>query len=99
MRWLLFPFELIFDLMMEGWFSLMQWIVPEKMFSTGFRIFLRIIIGIFSAVLFLLFIIGILGAIATEATIFDLWKLIFIPLGLGVVQIVLGIIVRCTAKK
>lgn len=96
---LLLPFELIFDLIIEGWFSLMQWVVPKKTISTGFCTAFKILIGIYSAILMVIFIIGILCAIATELTVFDLWKLIFIPLGLSVIQIVLGIVVRCITKK
>jgi hypothetical protein len=40
-----------------------------------------------------------LGAIFTEATALDLWKLIFIPLGISIVQILIGIIVRVTSRK
>ena len=60
---LLLPFELILDLIIEGWFSLIQWILPEKIFSNVFRNVLKILIGIFSAILLIIFIIGILGAI------------------------------------
>lgn len=99
MSCLLLPLELVFDFIIEGWFSLMQWILPKDTFSTGFRILLRFLIGIFSIILLVIFFIGILAAIATEATVFDLWKLIFIPLGISTIQIILGIVVRCIKKK
>lgn len=96
---LLLLFECLFESIVEGWFSLMQWIVPKKRFGQGTRLLLQIIIGIFSVVLLVTFVIGIFGALFTEATAFDLWKLIFIPLGISVVQILIGIIVRLTTRK
>ncbi|HOA81043.1 MAG TPA: hypothetical protein PLI11_03045 [Clostridia bacterium] len=96
---LLMPFELLFDLIIEGWFSLMKGILPKKTYSTGFYVVLKIIIGIYSMILLVIFIIGILSAILTEATVFDLWKLIFIPLGLSIAQIVLGIVVHYITKN
>lgn len=96
---LLLPFELIFDLIIEGWLSLMLWILPKKTFSIGLYIVLNILVAVYSAILLVMFVIGILAAVTTEATVFDLWKLIFLPLGLSVTQIVFGIVVRCIVKK
>ena len=77
----------------------MQWIVPERAFNNTTRIILKIVVGILTAVLAVIFLIGIFGAIFTEATVMDLWKLIFIPLGISLAQIALGIIVRLTSRK
>ena len=96
---LLLPFEAVFELIVGGWFSLMQWIVPNKFISKGFEIALRIIVGVFSLAVLVVLILGLLSALFTDATILDLWKFIFIPLGICVVQILLGIIVRCTTNK
>ena len=96
---LLFPFDCLFELIIDGWFSLMQWIIPQKQLGRGTRLLLQIIIGVFSAVLLITFCIGVLGAIFTEATALDLWKLIFIPLGISIVQILIGILVRLTSRK
>ena len=93
------PFELIFELIINGWFSLMQWIVPQRRLGKTTRIILKIIIGIFSAVLFVTFLIGVLAAALTEATVMDLWKLIFIPLGISLAQIILGLIARIVTRK
>ena len=93
------PFELIFELIINGWFSLMQWIVPQRRLGKTTRIILKIIIGIFSVVLFVTFLIGVLAAALTEATVMDLWKLIFIPLGISLAQIILGLIARIVTRK
>lgn len=96
---LLSPFEALFDLIINGWFSLMQWIIPEKYLGRTARFILKIIIGIFSAVLLLIFLLGILAAALTDATVMDLRKLIFIPLGISIAQIILGVIVRIFTRK
>ncbi len=96
---LLLPFEALFELIIGGWFELMQWIVPDKYISRGLKIALKIVVGVFSAVVFIILIIGLLAALLTEATVFDLWKLIFIPLGISIVQILWGVIVRCITNK
>jgi hypothetical protein len=96
---LLFPVEALLDLIIGGWFELMQMIVPDKFITKGLWITLKIIVYIFSIAVFVVFILGLFAALLTEATVFDLWKLIFIPLEISVVQILLGIVVRCTTKK
>lgn len=93
------PFELIFQLIIEGWFLSMQWIVPERFSGAVTRMILRIIIGIFSVVLMVIFLIGIFGAAFTEATVLDMWKLIFIPIGISLAQIILGAIVRAISRN
>ena len=45
---LLLPFELIFDLIFDGWINLMQMIVPERTSSKNFRIILKILVYIFT---------------------------------------------------
>jgi len=93
------PFELIIDLIFDGWFSVMAWIIPEKHFGKAATIILKVIVGIFSCALLTIFLIGVFGALFTEATIIDLWQWIFIPLGFSLVQIGLGIIVRINTRK
>ena len=41
---LLFPLELLFDGIIEGWFFLMEWIVPEHYISHTVRIVLKIFV-------------------------------------------------------
>lgn len=91
--------ELIFEEILEGWFILMCWIVPTRHLGQKSRVAIKIIIGIFSFALFLIFTIGVLGAALTEATVMDLWKPIFIPLGISILQIAVGLIVRLIARK
>jgi hypothetical protein len=91
--------ELIFEEILEGWFTLMCWIVPTRHLGQKSRVAIKIIIGIFSFALFLIFTIGVLGAALTEATVMDLWKPIFIPLGISILQITVGLIVRVIARK
>lgn len=95
----LLPFEALFDFILNGWISLMQLIVPDKRITRGASIALKSIILVFSTVLLFIFIMGLLAAIFTEATVFELWKFIFIPLGIGLAQILLGVIVHFTVNK
>ena len=46
---LFFPLELLGDAIIEGWFFLMEWIIPERYFSRTFRTVLRILVWVFSA--------------------------------------------------
>ena len=96
---LLFPFDLLFVFIVDGYFQLMQMIVPDKSITTGTRIILKVIVYIFSIAVLVVFILGVLAALLTEATVLDLWKLIFIPLGIVVIQILLGLIIRCITRK
>ena len=93
------PIEYLLELIIDGWFSLMQWIIPKKCINKGIKIALRIIVCIISFVLLVILIIGLLAALLTEATILDLWKLIFIPLTIALIQIILGIVVRYVINK
>ena len=96
---LVLPIEYLLELIICGWFSLMQCIIPEKYINKGIEIVIRIIVWIVSFALLVTLIIGLLAAILTEATVFDLWKLIFIPLAIALVQIILGVIVRYVINK
>lgn len=96
---LFLPFEFIAEFIINGYVSLMQQIIPERHTGKLARSLLKAIVAIFSAVLFSVFLIGILIAAFTEATVMNLWKLIFIPLGISLVQIILGIILRIVTRK
>ena len=77
----------------------MQWVIPKKNLGQSTRLALKIVVGIFSGALLIVFLIGILAAALTEATVIDLWKWIFIPTGISFAQIILGIIVRIVSRK
>lgn len=97
---LLLPFELLFDGAIEGWFHLMQLIVPEKVLSQGYRIALKIIVGIFTIILFLSMFLGIFALISNDEYTNYIGKyMVFIPLVISAVQIILGIVFRCTKNK
>jgi hypothetical protein len=96
---LVLPIEYLLELIIDGWFSLMQWIIPEKYINKGIKIVLRVVVWIVSFALLVTLIIGLLAALLTEATVFDLWKLIFIPLAIALVQIMLGVVVRYVINK
>lgn len=96
---LLLPLELLVDWIFESWFSLMQWIIPEKRFSKKTENILKVIVFVFSMVLLVTFIIGMLAAALTEATVLELWKLTLLPLGISLVQIILGVIVRIVKRR
>ncbi len=78
----------------------MQWIVPEKTFSKGFRTALKIFVGIFTVILFLSMFLGIFALVSDDKDTNRLGKfMVFIPLGISAVQIILGIIVHYITKK
>ena len=96
---LFLPLELIIELIADSWFSAMQWIVPEKYLGKAARVILFIIVAILSAILLVIFLVGIFAVLFTEDTLADFWAFIFIPLGISIIQILCGIIVRKTAKR
>lgn len=99
MEWIFELFEFTLELIFDGYIDLMQMIVPNNHLSKGLRIFIKIIVHIFSILLLITFLIGLLEALLTEATVIDLWIPIFIPLGISLLQILLGFIVRHTKRK
>lgn len=97
---LLFPLEFLVDSIIEGWFYLMEWIIPEKYISRTFRIVLKVIVWIFSSLLYAIMFLGIFAIISSDPDTHLLGKyMVFIPLGISAVQISLGIIVRIITKK
>ena len=96
---LLWPVEMVLELILGGYLELMQLVVPNKFISKRLWLILKITVLVFSIVIFVIFILGLLAAIFTEATVFELWKLIFIPLGIIIIQILLGVVVRCITKN
>ncbi len=93
-------FELLGDAIIDGWFFLMEWIIPEKYFSKTFQIVLKIFVGVFSALLFIIMVCGVFAIISSDPYTHQIGKyMLFIPLGVSAVQIVLGIVVRITTKK
>ena len=97
---LLLPFELIFDLIFDGWINLMQMIVPERTSNKNFRIILKILVYIFTSVLLFSIVIGLFALILNDENINRIGKyMIFIPVVISIVQIVCGIIARCIRKR
>lgn len=96
----MFLFEWIVDLIMDCWFSLMQWIVPNRALGKTARIILKVLVGVFSCILLFLMIIGIFALISDDPYVKQIGRyLVFVPLGVSVVQILLGILVRWAAKN
>jgi len=97
---LFFPLELLADGIIDGWFLLMEWIVPEKYLSRRLRIVLKVFVWIFSCLLFFIMALGVFAIISPDPDTHLLGKyMVFIPLGISAVQILLGIIVRIISKK
>ncbi len=97
---LLFPLELLVDGIIEGWFYLMEWIIPERYLTRTFRIVLKVFVWIFSALLLFIIFLGIFAIISPDPDTHLLGKyMVFMPLGISAVQILLGIIVRVISKK
>ena len=97
---LLFPLELLVDGIIEGWFYLMEWIIPERYLTRTFRIVLKVFVWIFSALLLFIIFLGIFAIISPDPDTHLLGKyMVFVPLGISAVQILLGIIVRVISKR
>ena len=97
---ILFSLELLFESIIEGWFFLMEWIVPEHYISHTARIVLKIVIRIFSTLLFLMMFLGVFAIISDDEYTNKFGRyMFFIPLCISAVQIFFGIIVRIISKK
>ncbi|MBO5421365.1 MAG: hypothetical protein J6A67_05430 [Clostridia bacterium] len=96
---LVLPFEFILEEIIGNWFVSMTWIVPKNIGGKFFRFFLKFLIAIEMIILALFFVIGIISAISPDLTVWDLCKLIFIPLGISIVQILVGAIVKFASNK
>ncbi len=95
-----FILGLIVDLILEGWFELMQFIVPDKMASRAFRSFLKVIVFIFTCVLYCSMFFGIIAMINPDEFVHKLGMyMFFVPLGISIVQILIGLIVNLKKKK
>lgn len=89
-----------FDSVIDGWFALMQWIVPEKTLGKTARTIIKIVVGIFSLLLLVCMVLGIVALLSEDAYTRQVGKyMVFIPLGISILQIVLGIVVRVVGKK
>ena len=97
---LLFPLELLVDAIIDGWFFLMEGIIPERYLSHTFRNVFRILVWVFSAFLLFVMLLGVFAIISDDIYVKQIGRyMLFIPLGISAVQISLGIIVRIVSKK
>ena len=97
---LFFPLELLVDGIIEGWFYLMEWIIPDRYITRTGRIVLKVLVWIFSAFLFVIMFLGFFAIISPNPDTHLLGiYMVFIPLGISAVQILIGIIVRIISKK
>jgi hypothetical protein len=95
-----FLIELMIDMIIDMWFYAMERIVPEKTLSKGTRIVLKLIVSVFSLLLFMTMVLGIFAVISDDPSTRQAGRcMIFIPLGISAVQILLGIAVRKKVKK
>ena len=97
---LFFPLELLGDAIIEGWFFLMERIIPERYFSRTFRTVLRVLVWVFSALLLFAMLLGAFALVSDDIYVRQIGKyMLFIPLGISAVQIIFGIIVRIVSKR
>ena len=97
---LFFPLKLFGDAIIEGWFFLMEWIIPERYLSRTIRTVLRILVWVFSALLLFIMLLGVFALISDDIYVRQIGKyMLFIPLGISAVQIIFGIIVRIVSKR
>ncbi len=92
--------DLILALIWDVWVALMQAIVPEKMANRTFRFFFKGIIFLFTFVCATSMFFGVIAMINPDEFIHKLGLyLFFIPLGISILQILIGLIVRSKTKK
>lgn len=97
---LFFPLELLVDGIIEGWFYLMAWIIPDRYITRTLRIVLKVFVWIFSGLLFVIMFLGIFAIISPDPDTHLLGKyMILIPLGISAIQILLGVIVRIISNR
>lgn len=97
---MIFILDFIGDLIIEAWFELMQFIIPNKMASRKFRLLLKIIVYIFSGILYASIIIGVFAIINSDEYTRKIGMyMVFIPLGISIVQILIGILVKLKHKR
>lgn len=95
-----FLIDLIFDSVLEGYFTLMQWIIPQKQIGKKFRTALKIIVGIFTVLLLFIMLVGFWALISEDAATKRVGRyMVYIPLAVSVVQILFGIILRIISRK
>ena len=97
-----FVLEGILEGVLEGWFYLMTLIVPKEMNNVKVRKTLKIIVGVFSALLFVSMFLGLLMFISAESEMeFRILgkRIFFISVGISIAQILLGIISRYIQRK
>ncbi len=97
---LFFPLELLVNAIIDGWFFLMEWIIPDRYLSNTFRTVLKKLVWVFSVFLLLVMLLGVFAIISDDTYTKQIGRyMLFIPLGISAVQISLGIIVRIVSKK
>ncbi len=94
-----FVLEAIGDGLVEGWFELMQWLIPEKMKRKKLRFVMKTVCYIFSMVLFLVFLFGVFALLSDDPETRRWGKyMVFIPAGISILQISAGIIGKIARK-
>jgi len=95
-----FLLEFIFEAVLEGYITLMQWIIPQKRIGNRFQIILKTIVGIVTGLLLITMLLGIFAMLSADEYIVHIGRyMIFIPLAISLFQIIIGIIMRIIARK
>lgn len=86
-----FLLEFIFESIVEGYFALMQWIVPKRWIGQHFQTALKVIIGIFTGLLLVVMFLGFFALISEDADAKNLGRnMVYISLAISFVQISSG---------
>ncbi|MBE7064420.1 MAG: hypothetical protein E7384_01220 [Ruminococcaceae bacterium] len=99
----MFFLDLIVDMIIYGWLELMQWIIPKKINKKA-QIALKVIVWIVSIILLFFILLGVFGLlislISSDLVVRKLsLYFIFIPLGISLIQIIFGIVIRAVKNK
>ncbi len=97
---LFFPFELLSEAILDGWFYLMEMIIPEKYISRRFQRFLKFLVRTFCTIMLCAMMVGFCASLSYDADTKQFGKyLLFITLAISAVQILIGFIVRAVSIK
>lgn len=91
--------DLLFEWLVESWFALMRWIIPERFLGRKFRFALKLLVGIFSCLLYMMMFIGLFALISRDESTRQIGRyMVLIPLSISAIQIGLGVLIRVFSR-
>lgn len=94
-----FLIEFVFDSVLEIWVELTTMFIPEEKLKPVHFLLLQAAAILFSGILLFVFLFGVIVVATTEVTLEEFWAPVFIPLGISVLQIAVGICLRVSSRR